>query len=108
MTWGDWSTCARRGRMTRTLNRTETPSVFNECTLNQVTVNLSTPQRQHSSSPFRPKVDKPIEQFDPGDRVTHTQHGLGRIAACAAAGVTVDFGSHQTWITSPFSGLSKL
>lgn len=73
-----------------------------------VTINLHVPQRHLSRSPFSPQVERPIEQFELGDRVTHARHGLGRVTTREAAGVTVDFGSHRTWIASPFPGLSKL
>lgn len=72
-----------------------------------MTVNLHT-QRHLSRSPFQPQAERPIEQFQTGDRVTHSQHGLGRVIMDQAAGVTVDFGSHRAWIASPFTGLSKL
>lgn len=70
-------------------------------------MNLHT-QRHLSRSPFQPQAERPIEQFQTGDRVTHSQHGLGRVITHQAAGVTVDFGSHRTWLASPFTGLSKL
>lgn len=71
-------------------------------------MNLHTQQRHSSRSPFSRPAERPIEQFQLGDRVTHAQHGLGRVTTRAAAGVTVDFGSHSTWIASPFAGLSRL
>lgn len=73
-----------------------------------VPTNLSLPPRHLSSSPFSPQAERPVEHFEVSDRVTHTQHGLGRVITREAAGVTVDFGSHRTWIASPFPGLSKL
>jgi hypothetical protein len=73
-----------------------------------VTVNLSTPQRHLSRSPFSPQAERPIEQFEVDDRVTHAQHGLGRVIAQEPSGVTVDFGSQRVWIASPYPRLHKL
>jgi hypothetical protein len=73
-----------------------------------VTINIPAPQRHLSRSPFLAQTERPVEQFDVGDRVTHTQHGLGRVVMRQAAGVTVDFGAHRAWIASPFPGLSRL
>lgn len=71
-------------------------------------MNLSTPQRHLSRSPFSPPVERPIEHFEVDDRVTHAQHGLGRVIAREASGVTVDFGSLKVWIASPYPRLHKL
>jgi hypothetical protein len=49
-----------------------------------------------------------IERFSVHDRVTHDEHGLGRVVAEEAAAVTVDFGSHTVRLTSPFRKLTKL
>lgn len=49
-----------------------------------------------------------MEEFAVGDRVTHDTYGLGRIVAQEEAAVTVDFGSHQVRVASPFSKLTKL
>lgn len=69
---------------------------------------LSTFPRHRSQSPFAPEPERPIEHFEEGDRVTHTQHGLGRVVVRQGSGVSVEFGTSRVWITSPFPGLSKL
>lgn len=71
-------------------------------------MNLSTAQRHLARSPFSTQAERPVEHFEVGDRVTHTQHGLGRVVTQERMGVMVDFGSHRTWIASPFPSLSKL
>lgn len=49
-----------------------------------------------------------IETFAVQDRVTHDTYGLGRVVGAEAEAVTVDFGSHQLRIVSPFHKLTKL
>ena len=49
-----------------------------------------------------------IERFAAQDRVTHDAYGLGRVVTTEDEAVTVDFGSHQLRIVSPFSKLTKL
>jgi hypothetical protein len=73
-------------------------------------VNTKPPaSRRHlSRSPFNVQPERPIENFELGDRVTHAEHGLGRVVAQESAAVTVDFGSHRTRIPSPFPRLRKL
>lgn len=67
-------------------------------------------QRRHlPSSPFAHRPVEPIEDFALDDRVTHDTHGLGRVVGCEdGVAVTVDFGSHQLRIASPFTKLTKL
>jgi len=48
------------------------------------------------------------ELFAVEDRVTHDKYGLGRVVMVESETVTVDFGSHQIRIGSPFSKLTKL
>ncbi|BDH14580.1 hypothetical protein HOK021_57590 [Streptomyces hygroscopicus] len=44
-----------------------------------------------------------------GDRVTHDEHGLGRVIGIEdEVAVLVDFGSVQARIMSPYSKLAKL
>jgi hypothetical protein len=49
-----------------------------------------------------------VERFAVQDRVTHDKYGLGRVVAVESETVTVDFGSHQIRIASPFHKLTKL
>jgi hypothetical protein len=69
----------------------------------------SAAQRRHlSSSPFNARPEPVVEQFAVGDRVTHDKYGLGRIVGEEGAAVSVDFGSHQVRVVSPFHKLTKL
>lgn len=66
-------------------------------------------QRRHlPSSPFNARPERVIEEFAVDDRVTHDAHGLGRIVGVEGAAVTVDFGSHQLRVVSPFNKLTKI
>ena len=66
-------------------------------------------RRRHlASSPFQPNPDPVIEQFEPGDLVSHDSYGMGRVVDAEAAAVTVDFGTQKVRITSPFTKMSKL
>ena len=66
-------------------------------------------QRSHlASSPFKPKTEPVIEQFDLHDRVCHQAYGLGRVVGQESAAVTVDFGTRILRIVSPFQKLEKL
>lgn len=49
-----------------------------------------------------------IEDFAVGDRVSHDRHGLGRVVAAYATGVSVDFGDQTLELRSPFPGMSTL
>ena len=49
-----------------------------------------------------------VERFEVQDRVTHDKYGLGRVVLVESETVTVDFGSHQIRIASPFHKLTKL
>lgn len=61
------------------------------------------------SSPFNnPQPGQAVEWFAVQDRVTHDTYGLGRVVMTEAEAVTVDFGSHQLRIASPFHKLTKL
>jgi hypothetical protein len=66
------------------------------------------PRRHLASSPFKPQPVPEIEEFEVGDRVSHDTYGLGRVVGQEDAAVTVDFGSHQVRITSPFAKMTKL
>ncbi|WP_244930581.1 hypothetical protein [Nocardioides sp. W7] len=66
-------------------------------------------KRRHlASSPFKPDPEPVIEDFAVGDRVSHDRHGLGRVIAVHASGVTVDFGDQTLHLRSPFPGMSTL
>ena len=69
----------------------------------------SAAQRRHlTGSPFNTSPERAIEQFAVEDRVSHDKYGLGRVVGREEAAVTVDFGSHQVRIPSPFDKLTKL
>ncbi|UNO39087.1 hypothetical protein [Streptomyces sp. MST-110588] len=66
-------------------------------------------RRQLPASPFKTSPAPPPEHFAVGDRVTHDEHGLGRvIGAEGEIAVLVDFGSVQERITSPYTKMTKL
>ena len=66
-------------------------------------------QRRHlASSPFQPRPEPVIEQFEIEDRVSHDTYGVGRVIGQDAGAVTVDFGSQKVRIASPFHKLEKL
>jgi transcription elongation factor GreA-like protein len=49
------------------------------------------------------------KHFALGDRVSHDQYGLGRIIGVEdGIAMLVDFGSTQTRIVSPYTGMDKL
>jgi hypothetical protein len=64
-------------------------------------------QRHLASSPFAPRPEPVIEQFDVGDRVSHDSHGMGRVVNVESGAVTVDFGDEKVRIVSPYSKLEK-
>ncbi|HEX4473201.1 MAG TPA: hypothetical protein VH085_14620 [Nocardioides sp.] len=66
------------------------------------------PRRHLASSPFKPDPEPVIEQFDVDDLVSHDAYGMGRVLQVEAHAVTVDFGSRNVRITSPFAQMSKL
>lgn len=68
----------------------------------------ATQRRPLAGSPFNLQPVQAIEQFSVQDRVTHDKYGLGRVVIAEEAAVTVDFGSHQVRIVSPFNKLTKL
>jgi hypothetical protein len=69
----------------------------------------ATSRRSLPGSPFNNQQPvEEVEQFDVHDRVTHDKHGLGRVVAVEAESVTVDFGSCQVRIGTPFRKLTKL
>ena len=61
-----------------------------------------------ASSPFRPRAEPIIEQFELDDRVTHDSYGMGRVVGVDGGGATVDFGSCTVRITTPFRKMTKL
>lgn len=66
-------------------------------------------RRYLPGSPFNNHQPVPeIERFAVQDRVTHDKYGLGRVVKTEAEAVTVDFGSRNIRIDSPFHKLTKL
>ncbi|MDK9496743.1 MULTISPECIES: CarD family transcriptional regulator [Streptomyces] len=66
------------------------------------------PRRHLPSSPFKAPVEPPVRRFDVGDRVSHDQHGLGRVIGVEEEAVLVDFGSVQKRVLSPYGKMSVL
>ncbi|ROQ99088.1 hypothetical protein EDE04_5638 [Streptomyces sp. 2132.2] len=67
------------------------------------------PRRHLPSSPFKAPVEPPLRQFSVGDRVSHDEHGLGRVVGIEEGiAVLVDFGSVQKRILSPYTKMSAL
>ncbi|MFJ6217077.1 hypothetical protein ACIQGZ_27655 [Streptomyces sp. NPDC092296] len=65
--------------------------------------------RHLPTSPFPRPVVPPPKQVAVGDRVTHDEHGLGRIIAVEdEVAVLVDFGSVQKRIMSPYNRMTVL
>lgn len=61
------------------------------------------------TSPFAPPVEPQLKTFAVGDRVTHDEHGLGRVVGIEdEIAVLVDFGSIQRKIMHPYTKLTKL
>ncbi|MBR7676704.1 CarD family transcriptional regulator [Streptomyces sp. NPDC054796] len=66
-------------------------------------------RRNLPTSPFKAPVAPPIKRFAVGDRVTHDEHGLGRVIGIEdEIAVLVDFGPFQKRITSPFAKMTTL
>ncbi|GAA5006688.1 hypothetical protein GCM10025734_47030 [Kitasatospora paranensis] len=70
-------------------------------------------RRHLPTSPFRrAAAPPPPKRFAVGDRVTHDEHGLGRVVAVEGGdgeiAVLVDFGSRKERITAPFPKLFVL
>lgn len=71
--------------------------------------NQMTTQRRHlASSPFKPEVVPPVEQYAVDDDVCHDLYGLGKVVSVEAHAVTVNFRDRTVRITSPFAKLEKL
>lgn len=64
--------------------------------------------RHPSTSPFERRAEPPIATFECGDLVSHDSHGMGRVTNAEAHAVTVDFGTQQIRIVSPFHKMSVL
>lgn len=61
------------------------------------------------TSPFAPPVQPRIKTFAAGDRVSHDEHGLGRVIGIEnEIAVLVDFGLIQKRIMNPYSRMTKL
>jgi len=74
-----------------------------------VTSRPGTPRRRLPTSPFRDRVEPPVEQFAVDDRVSHDTYGLGRVVSVQVdEAVIVDFGARKVRIPTPFAKLNKL
>jgi hypothetical protein len=66
-------------------------------------------RRHHlASSPFKPQVQAPVEQYSVDDRVSHDLYGLGRVISAEEGAVTVHFGEKTVRIVSPYAKMEKL
>lgn len=73
-----------------------------------MTTHSRSARRHLASSPFAPRIEPEVENFELDDRVTHQSHGLGRVVGRESAAVTVNFGTRTERIVSPFHKLEKL
>lgn len=61
------------------------------------------------TSPFAPPVAPNPKRFAVGDRVSHDEHGLGRVIGIEdEIAVLVDFGLTRKRIMNPFTKMTKL
>lgn len=66
-------------------------------------------KRRHlTSSPFASQVEREIETYAVGERVTHDSFGLGRVVATYEGIATVDFGTQTVRVFSPYAKMQKL
>lgn len=66
-------------------------------------------RRHLATSPFKPPVVRPVEQYTAQDRVTHDTYGLGVVISVEqGAAVLVDFGSTTERIVAPYAKMTKL
>lgn len=66
-------------------------------------------RRHLPTSPFKPRVVPPVEQFSLHDKVSHDRYGLGVVTGVEQnVAVIVDFGSHTERIPVPYTKLVKL
>lgn len=69
----------------------------------------SGPRGRHlASSPFKPKVELPIEIFESDDLVSHDSYGVGRVVNVEAEAVTVSFRDQKVRVSSPYRKMTKL
>jgi hypothetical protein len=69
----------------------------------------SGPRGRHlASSPFKPKVELPIEIFEAGDLVSHDSYGVGRVVSVESDAVSVDFRDQTVRVASPYRKMTKL
>jgi hypothetical protein len=70
----------------------------------------SAASRRHlPASPFKAPAAAPPKHFAVGDRVSHDEHGLGRVIGIEdGIAVLVDFGSTQRRIMSPYTKMVAL
>ena len=64
--------------------------------------------RHLRSSPFQRDPEPEIEQFEPGDLVSHDSYGMGRVVGTQTEAVIVDFRTQTVRIPSPYSKMTKL
>jgi hypothetical protein len=66
-------------------------------------------RRHLPTSPFKPPVVSPVEQFALRDKVNHDKYGLGVVIAVEeGVAVTVNFGPQTERIPTPYKKLAKL
>lgn len=66
-------------------------------------------RRSLPTSPFKAPATPRVKTFDVGDRVTHDEHGLGRVIEIEdGVAALVDFGSARHRILSPYAKMTKL
>jgi hypothetical protein len=68
----------------------------------------SSGRRHLASSPFKPKVELPIENFESDDLVSHDSYGVGRVVSVEADAVTVNFRDQTVRVSSPYRKMTKL
>ena len=73
-----------------------------------MTKRIPAKRRHFASSPFQPEPEPVIEEFAPGDQVSHDTYGVGRVTDRDGAVVTVDFGTQSVRIASPFRKMERL
>lgn len=64
--------------------------------------------RHLANSPFEPRPEPVIEQFECGDLVSHDAYGMGHVVGQEAEAVMVDFGTQTVRVTSPYHKMTKL
>lgn len=65
-------------------------------------------RRNLPTSPFAPAPDPVLEEFSPGELVTHDKYGLGRVLEVQQHAIIVDFGPQKLRLAEPYARLFKL